>query len=179
LIGGVAGALHGGLNPAACFAAGTQVVTGIDPNDPAKLLTRNIEDVQAGDYVVSRDQGDEHDGLDLRRVTRVFRHVVDHLRVIRYEDASGNVETISTTDDHPFCVEGSGWTRAADLRPGRELDEPDGANALVLSSVRAERPGVGRVRFSGPVIRSGGCPRKSGTRAGAMRRWGAGSNGAE
>ena len=52
----------------------------------------------------------------LEQVTAVFQREVTSLRVISYQDASGNVETISTTDEHPFYAAGRGWVSASDLR---------------------------------------------------------------
>ncbi len=52
----------------ACFVAGTQVVTDLGPN--GTLSTKNIEDIRAGDYVVTRDQNDERDRAERRRVVR-------------------------------------------------------------------------------------------------------------
>ncbi|MGH7213184.1 MAG: polymorphic toxin-type HINT domain-containing protein, partial [Tepidisphaeraceae bacterium] len=52
----------------------------------------------------------------------------------------GNVETIQTTDEHPFWVEGIGWVRAGELRVGMEVDQPDGSNATVISTVYEAHP---------------------------------------
>src|SRR5690606_15022878 len=65
----------------------------------------------------------------------------DHLRVVQVRDADGNVETLRTTDEHPFYVTGHGWVSAADLTAGTRLSEADGSNdAVVLSSIREEHP---------------------------------------
>lgn len=140
IAGAIVGGIHGAANPSTCFVAGTQVVTGLDPNHPSKLLTKSIEDIQVGDYVVARDQSNERDNLDLRRVVQVFRRTSDHLRIVRYKDSRGNVETIKTTDEHPFWVEAVGWLRAGDLEAGMHLDQPGDLDAVVLLSVREEHP---------------------------------------
>lgn len=121
-----------------CFAAGTQVVTDVAAD--GSLVTKDIKDIEVGDYVLARDQFDAQDGVERRRVVRKFVKTADHLRVVRFRDARGNVETIQTTDDHPFWVEGVGWLMAKDLLVGDQVDQPDGANAVVLSSVREEHP---------------------------------------
>ena len=92
---------------------------------------------------MSRDQYDAADDLDARQVARVFRRTSDHLQHVAYADADGNVERLSTTDEHPFWVEGLGWTAAGDPRAGMTLGDADGAGGSllrVLSSVREARP---------------------------------------
>ena len=84
----------------ACFVAGTQVVVGV--NADGSYLTKNIEDIREGDYVLSRDANDPDGALELRLVTDVFVHTVDDLRVLQFTSADGNVEALRTTDAHPF-----------------------------------------------------------------------------
>jgi hypothetical protein len=103
-------------------------------------VTKSIEDIAVGDLVLSRDQYDAGDDLDPRRVTNVFRKTSDHLRILTIRGDGGNVETIRTTNEHPFWVEGAGWTAAGDLSVGATLDQPDGTDAVVLSSVYEAHP---------------------------------------
>jgi hypothetical protein len=121
-----------------CFAAGTQVVVGT--NEDGSYITRNIEDLQPGDMVVSRDEHNSHDDLDLRPVLQVFRKVSDHLRILQIQARDGNIETIRTTDPHLVWVEGRGWVQAGDLHIGDQVDQPDGSNATVISTAREAHP---------------------------------------
>ena len=73
-------------------------------------------------------------------MTQVFSKTSDHLRVLTVQDAAGNVETIKTTDEHPFFVEGLGWTDAGALERGMTLDRPDGSDAFVVSSTYEAHP---------------------------------------
>ncbi len=136
--------MRGAINPFVCFAAGTHVITGI--NADGTFLLKKIEDIEEGDEVLARDQYDEGDGVQLRKVTKLFRNASDHLRVVTIRDRDGNVETIRTTDEHPFWVESinggqGGWIAAKDLKGGDRLNEGDGSNdAIVLSSTRQEIP---------------------------------------
>jgi hypothetical protein len=114
------------------------VITGINPN--GSLITRKIEDIQVGDLVLARNQYDSDDDLDLRRVTRVFRKTSDHTRILRIQDDNGNVETIRTTNEHPFYVEGKGWTAAGELTMGALLDQFDGSGAVVIGSACEAHP---------------------------------------
>lgn len=118
----------------ACFVAGTQVLVGYD--DAGSPITRNIEDLRDGDYILSRDQHDAADDVERHRVTNVFRKTSDHIRTLTIRDASGNVETIQTTDEHPFWVDGRGWTGAGELAIGATLDRPDGSDATVIATTR-------------------------------------------
>ncbi len=120
----------------ACFVAGTGVLSGVDVNG---CVYRNIEDIEVGDYVLSRDQHDPDDDLDYRRVTNVFRRTSDHLRILTIEGDDGNIEVIKTTDEHPFYVQGKGWVSASQLSDGDLVQESDGSWQAVPSSTRESR----------------------------------------
>ena len=108
-----------------CFVAGTGVVVGFDADGTP--ITRAIEDIQVGDEVVSRSQYVARDDLDVRRVQAVFARTSDHVRVVTVAGDDGNVETIRTTDEHPFFVKGRSWTEAHDLAAGDQVQESDGS----------------------------------------------------
>jgi hypothetical protein len=118
------------------------VAVGYTPE--GQYLTRSIEDLREGDYVLARDQHNATDNVELRRVAAVLVKTSDHVRVLRIQDADGNVETIRTTDEHPFYVtgpSGAGWVRAGELVAGQRLNEADNSNdAVILSSEREEHP---------------------------------------
>jgi hypothetical protein len=144
------------LKTADCFEAGTQVVVGFD--DQGQPLTRNIEDIRVGDLVLAKDQDDESDDAQLRAVTAVSVRTCDHVRVLVIQDSQGNVETLRTTDEHPFFITNlttpaleagetsgasgaGGWVTADQLRAGDTLSGLDGEIGFtVLSSTREERP---------------------------------------
>jgi hypothetical protein len=54
------------------------------------------------------------------------------LYALRSEDTDGNHETIEITDNHPFWVEGQGWTGSAKLGPGMQLTDLDGGVLHVI-----------------------------------------------
>ena len=76
-------------------------------------------------------------------VTAVQVHTVYALRDVTIQNADGSVETIDTTDSHPFYVQGQGWVSADDLTAGETLSTPDGQTATVVGTVTvAEAQGV-------------------------------------
>jgi Pretoxin HINT domain len=53
---------------------------------------------------------------------------------ISYANTDGQTETIRSTDNHPFWVEGIGWTAAELLEAGQSLQLADGNAATVVSA---------------------------------------------
>ncbi|HVK07395.1 MAG TPA: polymorphic toxin-type HINT domain-containing protein, partial [Gemmataceae bacterium] len=86
---------------AGCFAAGTKLWT---PDG-----YRNVEDIQVGDLLFSRDEGRPDGLVEAKPVEQVFRRFTEvvHLHV------GGRV--IRTTDEHPFYVYNKGWVPVAKL----------------------------------------------------------------
>ncbi|MFT3788419.1 MAG: polymorphic toxin-type HINT domain-containing protein [Tepidisphaeraceae bacterium] len=120
------------------FLAGTQVIVG--QNADGSYITRAIEEIHAGDTVLSRDQSSAIDTIEPHRVESVFSKTADHIRIIEYVDPVGHTERIETTDNHPLWVEGTGWTEAGKLTVGTELAAPDGSTRTVTISTRIEHP---------------------------------------
>ena len=102
---GVAGNAGQVLRP--CFAAGTPIRT--------KTGAILIENLQVGDSVLSRNEFDPNDQVDEKIVEDVFVRSAPILNVV----VQGRV--IRTTDEHPFWVDGKGWTAAGELRAGDNL----------------------------------------------------------
>jgi RHS repeat-associated protein len=107
-----------------CFTAGTLVQTAEGE--------RPIEEIKAGDVVLTADP--ERGGVpEWGKVTETFERTADGVLDVR---AGG--QTITATPEHPFWVEGEGWTAAADLRPGDELLASGGGRVAVESIGRRE-----------------------------------------
>jgi hypothetical protein len=119
-----------------CFEAGTQVLAGYTPE--GQYLTRSIEEVRVGDYVLAKAENDAGDSVELRRVTEVFRYTKDHLRVLTFLTADGQEQVIKTTDEHPLYVEGKGWVGASGLLVGDRILQSDGGYAVLQSTLREE-----------------------------------------
>jgi hypothetical protein len=95
-----------------CFTAGTPLLT---PEG-----SKPIEQFQAGDLVLSREEDDPTSPVLARHVLQVFVRVAPILNLY----VGGRI--IGTTGEHPFYVKGKGWTAAGELRTGDILLSHDG-----------------------------------------------------
>jgi hypothetical protein len=91
----------------ACFVAGTEILTP----EGEEL----IENIQVGDWVIADDPTTPGE-IEARRVVQTFVREVSEV-VDLYVDG----EVITTTDEHPFWVPGTGWVEAEDLQVGSLL----------------------------------------------------------
>lgn len=104
-----------------------------------KLVTKNIEDIQAGDLVLARD---EHgSAIGLKPVKEAYQRVSHHLRYLTFETPDGNQQTLSTTDEHPFwSVTAEEFVEAGSLIVGYFVTGPNGETQTLVSSNREEFP---------------------------------------
>ncbi|SFH56832.1 intein N-terminal splicing region [Pseudobutyrivibrio sp. OR37] len=109
--GSVTGAVTGGMTSPYCFVAGTLVCT-IDGEVP-------IEDIEVGDYVLAENP--ETGEIDYKPVLETYEH--DTYDVV-YLTIDG--EEFTTTEGHPFYVEGRGFVKAAELRYSDNLLDSEG-----------------------------------------------------
>ncbi|WP_270164504.1 S8 family serine peptidase [Paenibacillus sp. SYP-B4298] len=108
-------ASSGGCN---CFTAGTKVLT--DEGE------KNIEDIEVGDMVLSKDEDDPNGKTAYKEVTALFRNQRDDIIKLHVGE-----QIIETTDNHPFWVEGKGWVFADELHAGDKLRKADGSNLTI------------------------------------------------
>jgi Pretoxin HINT domain len=90
-----------------CFVAGTQIQT--------LNGTKNIEDIQVGDWVLSDDPNTVGE-IVYKQVLNTFVKQTSSLIDV-YIDG----EKITTTEEHPFWVPDVGWVAAKDLQAGSYL----------------------------------------------------------
>jgi hypothetical protein len=116
--------------------AGKPQFTSLTP----RYITKRIADLEVGEEVVAKDP--ESGEVTTKRVANVFRKVSDHLRILQVRNPLTNeLQTIETTDDHPFWVSSLGrWIDAKDLKLGDRLDDVDGGTAILESTSRELHP---------------------------------------
>ena len=102
---GVAGNASQVVRP--CFAAGTPIRT------PTGSIL--IENLKVGDTVLSRNEFDPDGLVDGKIVEDVFVRSASILNVVVQD------RVIRTTSEHPFWVDGKGWTAAGELKAGDNL----------------------------------------------------------
>lgn len=121
--GAVKGAFKGVIKNAVkecnCFTRGTKVSTDEGEKD--------IEDIEVGDMVLSKDETTGE--LAYKEVTATFNHETDEIYQIHVGD-----QVIESTYNHPFWVEGKGWTYVKDLKVGDLLVQSNG-NTLKIDSI--------------------------------------------
>ena len=124
-VGGVTGGAAGGVFTRvagqACFTAGTQVLL-------ADGRAKAIEDVVVGDEVVAGAPGTG--GTHAKRVVDTVVH--DDVETYVVETTAG---AVTSTAEHPFYVQGKGWTPVRLLASGDLLVDPDGVAAKVVEVV--------------------------------------------
>jgi hypothetical protein len=92
---------------------------------PPRYVTKSIEDVREGDFVLARDEFGRD--LGMKRVTEVYRRVSDHLRILTLRAADGTEQTLKTTNEHPFWAENRRvWIEARYLEVGDTVIGPRG-----------------------------------------------------
>jgi hypothetical protein len=114
-----------------CFVAGNLILTSIG------LVP--IEEIQAGDMVLSKD--DITGQIAYKEVTGLFSRQVNEVYNIYIGE-----EVVSTTDEHPFWIDGKGWVKAVDLQTGdiltsnisngyeiRKIDVVEAPNSVVYN----------------------------------------------
>ena len=99
-----------------CFTAGTKIHT--------KDGFKAIESIKVGDYVWSENP-ETHEKA-VKKVKKIFVREKDS--VVRL---SINGEAIETTNEHPFYVQGHGWTNASELKVGDKVRLEDGTAGTV------------------------------------------------
>jgi len=109
-----------------CFTAGTKVMT--DHGE------KPIEEIEKGDSVLAKNEVTGE--IAYKEVEWLYRRQVDET----YNIYVGNV-VITTTDEHPFWINGQGWVRAKDLVIGDELVDSNGSY-LKIKDIKIKKENV-------------------------------------
>ncbi len=94
---------------------------------------KDIGAIEVGDYVLAWDEADGT--LGYYEVTATFSHEDQVLTELIIDG-----EWIETTPEHPFYVEGKGWTPAGDLRTGDKIRRADGTTGTVWLKWNLHKP---------------------------------------
>ena len=107
-----------------CFTKGTRVHT--------REGLKRIEEIQVGDYVLSSPE-DGSGAPEYRQVVNTFKHEKKRIFKVGFREPGHNSQMVSVnaTGNHPFWIEGLGWTRADELRNGQILRTADGSRRVV------------------------------------------------
>lgn len=109
---------------ACLIGGGLLMAKGTPPSRGPRYVTKNIEDVRVGDWVLAKDP--DKPGLPTpHRVMDLPRNWTEHLVHVRLEGGGD----VAATRNHPFFVRDRGWVEARDLRVGDRLR--DGQDRLV------------------------------------------------
>jgi hypothetical protein len=103
---------------------------------PAAWATRSIECLQPGETVLAWDPATRR--VRPQRIEATFVRTTRRLRVLEIADGRGEVQTLHTTDEHPFwSVDRRQFVAAGELHPGEGLLGCDGG-LLTLRGSRVE-----------------------------------------
>jgi Pretoxin HINT domain len=117
----------GGLKPAVESHYARAVALTAD--DKPTYITKNIEDIQVGDWVLAKDPDDAGPPTP-HRVIGLPRNWTEHVVHIQVK-GQGDLQA---TRMHPFWVIGKGWTKAKDLQKEDELVDGSGAAVSVTKA---------------------------------------------
>ncbi|GKU76501.1 S-layer homology domain-containing protein [Paenibacillus sp. L3-i20] len=108
--------------PCNCFTAGTKVLT--DEGE------KPIEEIEVGDKVLAKS--DATGEVAYKEVVGLFQKQADEIYKVHIGD-----EVIEATAEHPFWLDGKGWTEVKDMKVGDLLLTSDGAT-LAIDGIEKE-----------------------------------------
>ena len=129
-ISGVRSLLQRARSRMCSFTAGTQVLM-------CDGSLRAIEDVEEGEWVWARD--DQTGELACQQVVDPYDNPNRSIILLTLQNADGQTEVIETTDNHPFYVEGRGWTRVDALHLGDTVPSSDGSQLTLVAAEWTDR----------------------------------------
>ena len=125
--GAAAAAATAAVEATECFVAGTQVLM-------ADGSSKTIESVKAGDMVLSKDEATGK--IVKQSVVNTQVRTAPSTLVIEVEGGT----RVETTPEHPFYVEGTGWTPAGRLAIGNTIVTRAGPFVKIIRIATKETP---------------------------------------
>jgi hypothetical protein len=140
-----------------CFVAGTQVVLGVMEEEQEeqaqrasvatvnltgesgtllatrRYLTQNIEMLQPGDWILSKNEANFDAPTQMRRIQKVFVRSVNCIETVTLRSSRGVLQTLHTTSEHPVYIDKRGWVKVALIEIGDQFMGPDGSVATVIA----------------------------------------------
>ena len=113
---------------AKCFTGDTLVAT-------EDGFTR-IDEIEVGDYVLAENV--ETGEKEYKRVTKVYVKEATEVVHVKTDAKEDSDQTIDTTANHPFYVEGRGWVAAINIEAGDKLHTESGV-VVTVTSVATEK----------------------------------------
>ena len=107
-----------------------------------RYITRPIETLRPGDYVLTRDEHDPDGDLVLRQIEEVFARITYQLHFVTLRSSGGVEQTITTTAEHPVYALGHGWIAAGQLEAGTPLDDLGGRSTVTACRTERHPEGV-------------------------------------
>ena len=105
----------------------------------AALPTKAIQEIKPDDWVLARAEHGSQ--VTWKPVKEVYRRRADHLRIVTFRDARGQLQTLQTTDDHPFWSEQEReFLPAEELAVGDAVTGADGSSLILVSTRREDYP---------------------------------------
>jgi hypothetical protein len=103
-----------------CFPAGTKVLVEGQVDSGSTHSSQNrykdIEFIKPGDSVLAYSE--QSRDYVVGRVVNIYERRTTRLRRIRVDGAGSADQILKPTPEHPFWIEGKGWTPAADVLQG-------------------------------------------------------------
>ncbi|GLR11230.1 hypothetical protein GCM10007907_00200 [Chitinimonas prasina] len=96
-----------------------------------------IEQLQVGQLVYARDEATGE--TQLKPITQLILTPGKSLYALVTQSATGQLDRMEVTDNHPYWVKGQGWVESAQLKPGMVLQSLDHSELKVLTLNALER----------------------------------------
>ncbi|MFN0197437.1 MAG: polymorphic toxin-type HINT domain-containing protein, partial [Planctomycetaceae bacterium] len=114
-------------------------VSGPTASGQPQYKMKSVAAFKEGDDILAYDHATGQPRMS--KVTRTFKNIVYHLRLLEIEDASGNRQVIKTTNEHPFYDPYNEYYKPAKwLKSGDDVQTLAGEAIHIISSTYEPHP---------------------------------------